>query len=318
MLCILYVNAVGLLLTVVGVLVDRLLPTTAPRRWIWCLAIPLSMFLPGYYRNHHNWVVNDARIQTVAAANQVSSATLTPIDRDWWIRTRAYDDSINFVWGKLSLVLLVWGVANAVRVAILVASSRRRVGTGNPVVDGVPVVVTDQLGPATVGLVRSRVIVPRWVLTLPGMQRRYVLRHEEEHRRAHDAHVLLFYSLPLLLMPWSVALWWQLKRLALAVELDCDNRVVAALGDATAYGELLLTVAQASSGGPRLQPAFLGGIGSLEQRLRALVSPNPLGRHQKFALPVLAAALLFIVVWMPHPILSQDCSTVHTATTALK
>jgi beta-lactamase regulating signal transducer with metallopeptidase domain len=128
----------------------------------------------------------------------------------------------------------------------------------------------------------------------------------------------LFYSLPLLLMPWSLALWWQLKRLALAVELDCDNRVVAALGDATAYGELLLTVAQASNGAPRLQPAFLGGMGSLERRLRALVSPNSPGRNQKFVLPVLAAALLFIVVWMPHPILSQDCSSVHTATTTQK
>lgn len=318
MLCILYVNAVGFLLTVVGLLVERLLPTTAPRRWIWCIAVPLSMFLPGYNRNHHNWVVNVAPIQTVSGANQASVATLTPLDRDWWSRTRAYDGSINWMWKKLSLFLLVWGAANALRVAVLVASSRRRVGKGTPVVDGVPIVVTDQLGPATVGLVRSRVIVPRWVLTLPGMQRRYVLRHEEEHRRAHDAHVLLFYSLPLLLMPWSLALWWQLKRLALAVELDCDNRVVAALGDATAYGELLLTVAQASNGAPRLQPAFLGGMGSLERRLRALVSPNSPGRNQKFVLPVLAAALLFIVVWMPHPILSQDCSSVHTATTTQK
>ena len=318
MLCLLYVNAVGLLLTVVGLLVERLLPTTAPRRWIWCIAIPLSMFVPGYYRNHHNWVVNDAPTQTVPAVAEVSSAALTPLDGDWWVRTRAYDGSINWAWQKLSLFLLVWGAANALRVAVLVAASRRRVGKGNPVVDGVPIVVTDQLGPATVGLVRSRVIVPRWVLTLPGIQRRYVLRHEEEHRRAHDAHVLLFYSLPLLLMPWSVALWWQLRRLALAVELDCDNRVVAALGDATAYGELLLTVAQASSRGPRLQPAFLGGIGSLERRLRALVSPNPLRRNQKFVLPVLAAALLFIVVWMPHPILSQDCGTMPTATATQK
>src|SRR2546423_6825248 len=134
------------------------------------------------------------------------------------------------------------------------------------------------------------------------MQRRYVLRHEEEHRRAHDAHVLLFYSLPLLLMPWSLALWLQLRRLALAVELDCDNRVVAALGDATAYGELLLTVAQASNGGPRLQPAFLGGIGSLERRFRALGSPDPLGPQPKFLLTALGAALAVNVLLVAPPI----------------
>src|ERR1051325_2521757 len=152
MLCILYVNAVGALLAVVGLLVERLLPTTAPRRWIWCLAIPLSMFLPGYYRNHHNWVVNDTPVPTVSDVHQTAPSTLTPLDRDWWARTRAYDGSINWAWQKLSLILLVWGAANALRVAVLVASSRRRIGKGDPVVDGMPIVVTDELGPATVGL----------------------------------------------------------------------------------------------------------------------------------------------------------------------
>ena len=37
-------------------------------------------------------------------------------------------------------------------------------------------------------------------------------------------------------MPWNLALWWQLRRLRLAVEMDCDNRVVAALGDPNPYG----------------------------------------------------------------------------------
>ena len=301
MLCILYVNAVGVLLGIAGISIERLLPTTAPRRWLWCLIIPASMFVPGYYRMHHNWVVTDG----VPATDLSIAADF----RNWWARTGSIDSAINRVWWTVSLVLLVWGVANALRVAFLVAMSRRQSeGRKAPVVDGVPIVVTDQLGPATVGVMRSRVLVPRWVLALPGMQRRYVLRHEEEHRRAHDVHLLLFASLPLLLMPWNLAMWWHLRRLSLAVELDCDNRVVDALGDAPAYGELLLTVAQAASRAPRLQPAFLGGAGSLERRLRALVSPTPLRRAQKFLLPVLTVALLFIVVWMPHPILGPNCN----------
>ncbi|HJQ10838.1 MAG TPA: M56 family metallopeptidase, partial [Gemmatimonadaceae bacterium] len=250
MLCILYVNAVGALLVLVGLSVERLLPVSAARRWIWCLLIPFSMFVPGMYRTHHNWVVTDVAARQTAAPTTVQTAalTLTPLDREWWAHTESYDSMINRVWWTVSLILLVWGVANALRVAFLVAMARRQtVARKVASVDGIPIVVTDQLGPATVGLLRSRVLVPRWVLTLPGMQRRYVLRHEEEHRRAHDAHLLLFASLPLLLMPWNLAMWWQLRRLALAVELDCDNRVVTALGDAPAYGELLLTVAQAAS-----------------------------------------------------------------------
>ena len=313
MLCILYVNAVGALLGMVGVSIERMLPSSAPRRWLWCLIIPLSMFVPGFYRMHHNWVVTD--VASHAGSSMGLGFAMTPLDRDWWARTESYDAAIDRVWWTISLILLIWGVVNALRVAVLIALSRRTAGSRRAsVVDGVPVVVTDQLGPATVGLMRSQVLVPRWVLALPGVQRRYVLRHEEEHRRAHDAHLLLFTSLPLLLMPWNLAMWWQLRRLSLAVELDCDNRVVSALGDAAAYGELLLTVAEVASKAPRLQPAFLGGAGSLERRLRALVSPTPLRRAQKFLLPMLTLALLFIVVWMPHPILGPNCTTSHQVT----
>jgi beta-lactamase regulating signal transducer with metallopeptidase domain len=115
-------------------------------------------------------------------------------------------------------------------------------------------------------------------------------------------------------MPWNPALWWQVRRLCLAVELDCDNRVVKALGDAPAYGELLLKVAQAASRGPRLQPAFLGGMGSLERRLTALVAPTPLRHAQKFVLPVVVMALLLLVLWMPHPVLGP-ASHAHPAMT---
>ena len=321
MLCILYVNAVGALLCVIGLLIERLLPAGIARRWIWCVTIPLSMGIPGFYRAHHTWTVTDMSAQ-VSVQQPISTAlgisTLTPFDRAWWARTESYDTNINQIWWTISAVLLVWGVANALRVALLVTMSRREEGSRRKpaIVDGVPVVVTDQLGPATVGLLRSRVLVPRWVLALPGIQRQYVVRHEDEHRRAHDAHLLFFASLPILLMPWNLAMWWQIRRLCLAVEMDCDNRVVAALGDAPAYGELLLTVAQAASRGPRLQPAFLGGMGSLERRLTALVAPAPLRRMQRFVLPALAVGLLFLVVWMPHPILGPHCNTPSTITSA--
>jgi hypothetical protein len=119
-------------------------------------------------------------------------------------------------------------------------------------------------------------------------------------------------SLALVLMPWNLAMWWQLQRLCLAVEMDCDTRVVSALGDAHAYGNLLLKVAEAETRGLRLQPALLG-VGSLERRLRRLVAPTALGRSQRFLLPALALALLLLVVVMPHPILKPDSHTHATA-----
>ncbi len=288
MLCILYVNAVGMLLGIAGVLAERTLPAAFPRRWMWSIILPVSVFLPGYYRGHHNWSVVEALQQPA-------------------MRAATYDTSIQRVWLTMSALLLLWGLASAWRVSRVIYLSRREKGdnVGRAVVDGIPVVVTDLVGPATVGLLRSHLLVPRWVLAMPRAQRQYVLRHEEEHRRAHDAQLLFVASLPLILMPWNLAMWWQLRRLCLAVEVDCDNRVVNRLGDAPAYGQLLLKVAEASSRGLRLQPALLGGMGSLEHRLTALLAPTQLRQIQRFLLPVAVLALLFVVAVMPHPVLGH-------------
>ena len=287
MLCILYVNAVSMCLGLAAVFIERVLPAVWPRRWVWCAVISISMIIPGVYRAHHAWSVTGPFFQQAA-------------------QIQSYDTSLNRLWLTVSAVLLLWGLANAWRVSRVITLSRRERGdvSGPGLVDGIPVVVTDSIGPATVGFWRSRVLLPRWVLALPGVQRQYVVRHEEEHRRAHDARLLFVASLPLILMPWNLAMWWQLRRLCLAVEIDCDNRVVSGLGDAPAYGELLLKVAQAAGGGPRLQPALLGGAGSLERRLTALLAPTPLRHLHRFLLPAIALGLLFVVVAMPHPVLS--------------
>ncbi|HEX9309897.1 MAG TPA: M56 family metallopeptidase [Gemmatimonadaceae bacterium] len=319
MLCILYVNAVGTLLSVVGLLVERMLPVAAPRRWVWCAVIPISMIVPGYYRMHHNWSVIPAIEQgvTTSLGHALGTASSNLSDPAWWAHTESYDVRINLLWQVISGMLIIWGLTNAMRVSHIVSSSRP--GRANPrqptIVDGVPVVITDLAGPATVGLLRSRVLVPQWVLALPGPQRQYVVRHEEEHRRAHDARLLFVASLPLILMPWNLAMWWQLRRLCLAVEMDCDNRVVAALGDATAYGELLLKVAQATSGTPRLQPALLG-VGTLERRLTKLLAPEPLQQIQRFMLAAVVLALTCVVLAMPHPILGTG-SHAHVAMTSI-
>lgn len=320
MLCVLYVIAVGALLGVAGVLIERALPTAFPRRWVWCVIIPTSLFIPGYYRTHHMWSVGEAFARQSAQPSMshgFGAASLAALDPAWWAHIESYDRAINRVWLTVSALLIVWGVVNVVRVLYVVYASRTREddATTPAIVDGVPVVVTESMGPATVGLWRSRVLVPRWVLALPGMQRKYVLRHEDEHRRSHDAGLLFVASLTLILVPWNLALWWQLRRLCLAIEMDCDNRVVAGLGNANAYGELLLKVAQASSRGLRLQPALLGGVGMLEHRLTVLLAPTPLRHIQRVLLPTVALGLLLLVLAMPHPMLGSGTHA-HAAMTS--
>jgi beta-lactamase regulating signal transducer with metallopeptidase domain len=302
MLCILYVNVIGACLGIAALLMERVLPAAWPRRWVWCAAIAISMTLPAIYRARHAWAITDP------AGRHMHQTSRSMLDRAWWAHTDSFNGTINRIWLATSIAVLAWSVVSMLRVAgaiRLPRRGRRDASGATLVVDGVPVLITERMGPATVGVWRSRVVVPRWVLAMPPAQRRYVLRHEEEHRRAHDARLLFALSLNLILLPWSVALWWQLRRLHLAVEMDCDTRVVKSLGDASAYGALLLKVAEAASRGPRLQPALLGGVGMLERRLAVLLAPTPLRHAQRVLLPALALGLVLLVLALPHPVIGR-------------
>lgn len=299
MLCILYVNALAACLGLAALLYERTLSPGAPRRWAWALAIGLSMVVPPVYRARH--------------ASTVPSHEA--MDPTWWTRIGTFDAPIMRVWLIVTIVLFAWGLLNVVRVALLMRRARGRQYGAPARLDGVDLLVTDAVGPATVGFWKSRVLVPRWVLALPGAQRRYILRHEEEHRRAHDAHLLMAMSLTLVVTPWNLALWWLVRRLSLAVEVDCDQRVVARLGDANAYGELLLSVAETAARGPRLQPALLGGSGMLERRLRQLLVPVQLPRVQRALIAIAALALLSAALWLPHPVV-KSTSAAHVTTSS--
>jgi beta-lactamase regulating signal transducer with metallopeptidase domain len=318
MLCILYVNVISACLGIAAMLLEQVLPPGASRRWIWCAVIPMSLFFPGYYSTHHNWsVVPALEHQSVQSSlvRTLASGPVPMLSPDWWAHTQSYDLAINRVWLFLSAVIIALTVANAWRVWRIVRLSSRRADSLQPtIVDGVRVIITDAVGPATVGVVRSQVLVPRWVMALPSAQRQYVLRHEAEHRKSNDGLLLFVASLPIILAPWNLGLWWYLRRLCLAVEMDCDKRVVGALGDAHAYGELLLRVAEAGNRGPRLQPAFLGA-GMLERRITQLVARRPLRRLQRVFAPAVIVGLLALVVWMPHPIPGHS-SHVHSAVTS--
>src|SRR5262249_13025835 len=91
---------------------------------------------------------------------------------------------------------------------------------------GVDVLVSQRTGPALVGAVSPAIVVPEWALEMDASQLSLMLRHEEEHRRVGDAQLLAAAQMVLMVMPWNVALWWQILRLRAAVELDCDARVL--------------------------------------------------------------------------------------------
>ena len=145
--------------------------------------------------------------------------------------------SIAILW-VLASVLLALRLAHALRaIAALRARSRRAI------IDGSSVLLSDAAGPATIGIRRPEVILPPVVLELDRRLRSLVLRHELEHCARRDPLFLLLAAITLVFYPWNAPAWWVARRLAFAIELDCDARVIQAGDDRARYARLILLFA---------------------------------------------------------------------------
>src|SRR5690349_15135863 len=59
-------------------------------------------------------------------------------------------------------------------------------------------------------------------------------------------------------MPWNLPLWWQLRRLRYAIEIDCDARVLKGGVDPAHYGEALIAVGERQS-------AYVGAVAAMSE-----------------------------------------------------
>ena len=111
-------------------------------------------------------------------------------------------------------------------------------------ISGQEVWVTEALGPAVYGFVRPVILMPQWVLERPAATQAVVLAHEQEHIASHDHRLLLLGLLIVAIAPWNLPLWWQLRRMRFAIEVDCDARVLGRGAEPRIYGEVLLSIGQ--------------------------------------------------------------------------
>jgi TonB family protein len=142
---------------------------------------------------------------------------------------------------------------------------------------------------------RHEVFVPSSVLELEEPLRRLVLRHEMEHRSARDPLLLLGAGVAVALFPWNAALWSIARRVRLAIETDCDARVLDSGADPDRYGRLLLLFARDQRAVP-LALTLAAPPSHLERRIIAmrtrLARPRPLqlaGAGALFAIGIVGA-----------------------------
>ena len=305
----LYCCAIALLFVVVGEGLERALHLArCATRWAWVAAIAGSYVVPVAA-----WLRPDAfGALPVPVAQSVVAGSITPQDVGSPLPppTRSFslgglDAALTWAWRLSSAALLLSLGAAALRLAAL------RRGWRRATVDGRAVLVSDNVGPAVAGLWQPRIVLPEWALGLAEQERHLMLAHEDEHVRARDPWLLAAAAAALVLAPWNPVVWWQVRRLRLAVEMDCDARVLSRNADAPAYGELLLRVGQRRARLPLGAPALGEPASFLRRRLRRMTTALPRWRWAGVAVgTAVAAAALVTACDAPRPVATEPAEQV--------
>lgn len=216
-------------------------------------------------------------------------------------RLAALDQPLVVLWGVVTVLLLA-------RALVAVFALRGIARRAEPrTVDGRTVLITPGVGPAAFGIVRPRIVLPRWSLELDTPLRALVVRHEVEHVRCADPAVLTIGWLIAALLPWNPALWWIVRRLRTATELDCDQRVIRSGVDTRRYAQLLLLIAQ-RQGHAVFASMIAGSPSTLPIRIAAMHTTPP-ARHTLRA-ALLSLAALTLGAFAASPAIGRELASV--------
>ena len=273
----------------------------------------------------------DIAQQRVSRATRDSTLEITPTrfaqrvlpSLSAWIDTRsaqlrasteAADRPLMAMWAISSAVLAIWLLTNVLRSPTsATATQGHRLRSHNAQQmrhDANNVIVTDHIGPAAVGLWRGHILMPRWVLDLEPQLYTLILQHEREHLRARDPLVRVLALLMIVLVPWQIPLWFMARRLRLAMEFDCDARVLRNAPDVRRYASLLMLV---SANGtltrsntrlltPLVYMTTAAARSALQRRILVMTQPlMPARGVLSLATGVLAVLLTGAAILLPIP-----------------
>ncbi|CAN5702228.1 hypothetical protein BH23GEM8_BH23GEM8_10880 [soil metagenome] len=247
-----------------------------PVRGVWVLALLGSLLLSALALITPSG--SGAGRQDNAPAAGASGAAPGDALVPWFGWTEPLSASTAWVWNAeiFTWLLTFWIILSGTLALCIFLSYRillhRRRGWVMQEVDGRAVWVSPGTGPAVIGLRRSHIVLPAWVLEAGPAERGLILTHEEEHVRAGDPRLLMGALLLAVVLPWNLALWWMWRRLRQAVEVDCDLRVLSRGADPRAYSRLLLEVTDRGGAHHLAVLALSESPSFLERRIRLMLS----------------------------------------------
>jgi bla regulator protein BlaR1 len=309
----LYVVFITLLLSGAALAAERAARLRRARsRWIWVLTILASLAIPTVIASVSIQVpslVTPTVSRKITALREMTSVHVAPLT---WVRERTVNSatapSLNRMlqrsWVIVSAALFAALVLNGAQV--FWRKRRWRMGT----VAGASVYIAPDVGPAVVGLLRPRIVVPTWLTETSPSHQAMVIAHERAHLARHDPQVLTVALFLLVLMPWNLPLWWQLHRLRYAIEVDCDARVLERGLDTRQYGEMLIDVSQRPS-------VYIGAVAAmsesrsfLEERITIMVrDPARWGSVATVIFGCLALALVTVAAQVTPPNVSHSAGS---------
>ncbi|MGH7469038.1 MAG: M56 family metallopeptidase [Longimicrobiales bacterium] len=287
----LYAMLVACGFTLAGLVAERALRSLGwSVRFVWAAVLLLSAAVPvGTVLSGEESATTSATLRASAASEQ-TAIWVTMLDR-----------SLLYGW-LVVVVLLAISAVVAMRSLLRARRHWRAVD-----VQGGRVLVSRDFGPGVVALGRAQIVVPAWALELETSVMELLLRHEREHLRARDHWVVLGALVMLLLCPFNLVLWWQFHRLKLAIEMDCDARVLSGRQDVRAYTALLLDVGERCRAARLVFAAFSSPPHAIERRIRVLLDRRKERRRLGGALTAAGAVVIGILACQtPDPGSPED------------
>ncbi|MBE1161124.1 M56 family metallopeptidase [Dyella acidiphila] len=273
-----YAILVALMLSAAALTAERAAKVRrAATRWLWLAALVGSLMLPPVIASVSIHLPAGLKPSTAPASIALRNTTSIAMPAALLEFGDAQPDDTST---RIDTLLRdSWIAASALMGLVLVLSSlllqRRQRGWAAGQLCGESILIAPDAGPAVIGLLRSRIVVPVWLLQAGQAQQQCTIAHERSHLHARDPQLVAFALLLLTLMPWNPLLWWQFSRLRRAIEVDCDARVLRGGHDIDAYCETLIEVGQRQSSRLGVVPAMSDSASFLELRIRHMLrKPN--------------------------------------------